>query len=103
MPIEIDHLDEAELLVLNQRVVARLKQLATLRAAHGMRHFAVGDRVMFEPPGQGPVFGRIVKLHIKDFTFRDDPAIKGGRQGRAAPSLLGRIVGAAPAAGLPGR
>src|ERR1700757_3899768 len=58
MKIDIDKLTEAELIDLNHRIVARLRFLHKMRAHTEMLEFRIGDRVTFQPPGQGQVEGR---------------------------------------------
>src|SRR5215212_1447807 len=53
--IDIDQLSEAELIDLNNRIVARLRFLQQMRAHVEMLEFKIGDRVSFRPPGHGPV------------------------------------------------
>ena len=47
MKIDISQLDEAQLLALNQQIVARLKYLQEARTHRQMMSFKVGDRVSF--------------------------------------------------------
>ena len=54
MNIDISLLDEAQLVELNRRIVARLKYLQEARTHHQMLRFNVGDRVSFHPPGHDP-------------------------------------------------
>src|SRR5215217_8177921 len=55
MKIDIDRLSEAELIDLSNRIVARLRFLQQMRAHVEMLEFNIGDRVTFQPPGQGSV------------------------------------------------
>jgi hypothetical protein len=52
MTIDIDTLTEAELIALNNRIVARLRFLQEGRAHAAMLAFRVGERVSFQPVGQ---------------------------------------------------
>lgn len=47
MRIDIDQLSEAELIDLNNRIVARLRFLQQMRAHVEMLEFKIGDRVSF--------------------------------------------------------
>jgi hypothetical protein len=47
MAINIDQLSEAELIDLNNRIVARLRFLQQMRAHVEMLEFNIGDRVTF--------------------------------------------------------
>jgi hypothetical protein len=55
MVINIDQLSEAELIDLDNRIVARLRFLQQMRAHVEMLEFKIGDRVTFQPPGHGSV------------------------------------------------
>lgn len=54
MKIDIDKLNEAELIDLNNRVVARLKFLSEMRAHAHMLDFSIGEKVSFQPEGHPP-------------------------------------------------
>jgi hypothetical protein len=66
--IDIDGLSEAELVDLNHRIVARLKLLRELHAHRAMLEFRIGERVSFEPPHRGAVFGIIARYNRKSVT-----------------------------------
>ena len=68
MPIDIDKLTEAELIDLNNRVVARLKFLHQMRAHAHMLHFSIGERVSFQPDGHPVLMGIISKYNRKTVT-----------------------------------
>ncbi len=68
MPIDIDKLTEAELIDLNNRVVARLKFLHQMRAHAHMLDFSIGERVSFQPDGQPVLSGIISKYNRKTVT-----------------------------------
>ena len=63
MTIDIDQLTEAELLDLNHRIVARLHFLHQMRAHVEMLEFKIGDRVSFQPPGQGQLEGMLTRYN----------------------------------------
>ena len=90
MTIDIDKLNEAELIDLNRRVVARLNFLQQMRAHARMLSFSVGDRVTFQPAGHPQLSGIITKYNRKTVTVLTDTR----QQWNVAPSLLQR---AAPA------
>ena len=87
MKIDIDTLTEAELIDLNNRVVARLRFLAEMRAHARMLEFRIGDRVSFEPDGRPTVIGIITRYNKKTVTVITD----GGQRWNVAPSLLRRV------------
>ena len=93
MTIDINRLDEAALIELNQRIVARLKFLQDARTHHQMLRFNVGDRVRFQPPGHDPKTGVITKFNRKTVTvFTED-----GHQWNVAPVFLSQVIDAEPA------
>jgi hypothetical protein len=88
MNIDITHLDEAELVELNRRIVARLQYLQEARTHHQMLSFNVGDRVRFHAPGHDPKSGVIIKYNRKTVTVLTDDQ----HQWNVAPVFLGKIV-----------
>jgi len=88
MNIDISKLDEAELVELNRRIVARLKYMQEARTHHQMLSFDVGDRVRFHPPGQDPKTGVIVKYNRKTVTVITDDR----HQWNVAPVFLSRVI-----------
>ena len=88
MKIDIDRLSEAELIDLNNRIVARLRFLQQMRAHVEMLEFKIGDRVSFQPPGQGPVEGMLTRYSKKTVTVITDE----GRQWNVSPAFLNKAV-----------
>lgn len=88
MSIDISQLDEAELLELNRRIVARLKFMQEARTHHQMLRFDVGDRVRFQPPGHDPKTGVIVRHNRKTVTVVTDDH----HQWNVAPVFLSRVI-----------
>jgi hypothetical protein len=84
MPIDIDRLTEAELIDLNNRVVARLKFLSQMRAHAHMLKFSIGERVSFQPDGQPLLTGIIAKYNRKSVTV----ITENGQQWNVAPVFL---------------
>ena len=88
MKIDINRMTEAELIDLNHRIVARLRFLHQMRAHAEMLEFKIGDRVTFQPPGQGQVEGILTRYNKKTVTV-----ITGdGRQWNVSPQLLSKVV-----------
>ena len=87
MAIDIDALNEAELIDLNHRIVARLRALRDLRAHVGMLEFRIGDRVTFQPSGQRPLEGVLTRYNRKTVTVLTDD----GGQWNVAPGLLSKV------------
>lgn len=57
MRLDVDALTEAELIDLNNRIVARLRFLQQKPAHSAMLEFRIGDRVAFRPEGRAAVVG----------------------------------------------
>jgi hypothetical protein len=87
MTIDIDQLTEAELIDLNHRIVERLRFLDHMRAHVEMLEFKIGDRVTFQPPGQGPLEGMLTRYNKKTVTVITDS----GQTWNVSPTLLSRI------------
>ncbi|OPY16408.1 MAG: hypothetical protein A4E74_01875 [Syntrophus sp. PtaB.Bin075] len=68
MKIDIDKLTEAELIDLNNRVVARLKFLHQMKAHAAMLDFSIGEQVSFQPDGRPLITGFIAKYNKKTVT-----------------------------------
>jgi len=86
MPIDIDRLTEAELIDLNNRVVARLKFLSQMRAHAHMLEFRIGQRVSFQPDGQPLLTGIVAKYNRKSVTV----VTENGQRWNVAPVFLRR-------------
>ena len=76
MRIDIDKLTEAELIDLNNRVVARLQFLNQMRAHAQMLEFKIGDRVSFQPDGHRRVVGMLTRYNRKTVTVITDDGSK---------------------------
>jgi hypothetical protein len=87
MTIDIDKLTEAELIDLNHRIVERLRFLDHMRAHVEMLEFKIGDRVIFQPPGQGPLEGMLTRYNKKTVTVITDS----GQTWNVSPTLLSRV------------
>jgi hypothetical protein len=90
MTIDIDTLTEAELIDLNNRIVARLRFLSQMRAHAQMLQFRIGDRVAFQPDGHPLVTGMITRYNKKSVTVISDA----GQRWNVSPRLLRRVVDA---------
>ena len=99
MKIDIDQLSEAELIDLNNRIVARLRFLHQMRAHVEMLEFKLGDRVTFQPPGHGPVEGMLTRYNKKTVTVVTD---EGGSGTSPLPSSRPCRPRARTAPGQPG-
>jgi hypothetical protein len=87
MRFDIDALTEAELIDLNNRVIARLRLLAEERAHSQMTEFRIGERVAFQPPDRPVVAGMLTRYYRKSVTVVTDD----GRRWNVAPSVLRRF------------
>jgi uncharacterized Fe-S cluster-containing radical SAM superfamily enzyme len=88
MTIDIDQLTEAELIDLNHRIVERLRFLSQMRAHVEMLEFKVGERVAFQPPGQGRLEGMLTRYNKKTVTVITDT----GQRWNVSPAVLSRVV-----------
>ena len=84
MKIDIDQLTEAELIDLNNRIVARLRLLTQMRAHTQMLEFKVGDRVTFQPEGRPLLVGMLTRYNKKTVTVITDD----GGHWNVAPGFL---------------
>jgi hypothetical protein len=91
--IDIDKLTEAELIDLNNRIVARLKFLQQMRAHASMLEFSIGERVSFQPEGHPVLHGIITRYNRKSVTV----ITENGQHWNVAPIFLSK-ASAAPAA-----
>ena len=88
MKIDIDKLNEAELIDLNNRIVARLKFLSQMRAHAHMLDFSIGEKVSFQPDGYPVMHGIIAKYSRKSVTV----ITENGQQWRVAPVFLRKTM-----------
>ena len=84
MKIDIDQLTEAELIDLNNRIVARLRLLTQMRAHTQMLEFKVGDRVTFQPEGRPLLVGMLTRYNKKTVTVITDD----GEHWNIAPGFI---------------
>ena len=94
MPIDIDKLTEAELIGLNNRIVARLKFLQQMRAHASMLEFSIGERVAFQPDGHPELYGIITKYNRKSVTV----ITENGQHWNVAPTFLRKMEASVSAA-----
>lgn len=88
MNIDIDKLTEADLIDLNNRIVARLRFLAQMRAHAQMLEFRVGDRVSFQPDGRPVLFGTLTRYNRKTVTLITED----GGHWNVSPTLVHRVI-----------
>lgn len=86
MPIDIDRLTEAELIDLNNRIVARLRFLRQLETRVTMLEFRIRERVRFHPEGHPPVTGMVTRYNRKTVNIVTDD----GQRWNVSPQLLER-------------
>ena len=87
MSIDIDKLTVEELVVLNHRIVQRLKMLDSLDAHKAMMEFNLGSRVSFDSPKDGRLLGTLVKFNRKTVTVMTD----NGQRWNISPHLLSLV------------
>jgi hypothetical protein len=61
--LDIDRLNEAELIALNLRVVARLRLMWQTAALRAMQHFRIGEKVVVPRHGQSAINGVITRFN----------------------------------------
>ncbi len=84
MPIDIDNLTEAQLIDLNNRVVARLNFLRQMHAHAHMLDFSIGEKVSFQPDWHPLIHGIIAKYNRKTVTIITED----GQRWNVAPTFL---------------
>lgn len=87
MEIDIDGLSQDQLIQLNQRIVARLKFLESMRAHAEMLQFDVGQKVSFQPPGRDRQIATLVKYNKKTVTVLTEA----GQRWNVSPHLLSAV------------
>jgi hypothetical protein len=87
MKIDIDRLTEADLIDLNNRIIARLRHIGESRAHQTMLGFRIGDRVAFRPDNRLEVAGTLTRYNRKSVTVITDD----GQRWNVAPSALHRL------------
>ena len=88
MKIDIDKLAEAELVDLNNRIVARLRFLNEMRAHSQMLEFKIGDRVAFQPDDRPSMVGVLTRYNKKTVTV----ITESGQHWNVSPGLLRRVA-----------
>jgi hypothetical protein len=93
LPQDIEHLSYDELMELNRAVVARIKQIQTLKTQHQLQQFRVGHQAHFMGNEGEIVEGTIVRINKKTVSLVTE---KGARW-NVSPHLLRKISTARPA------
>jgi hypothetical protein len=93
MPIDIDRLTEAELIDLNNRIVARLRFMHEARSHKRMLDFKIGDRVSFQPEGRAMIVGILTRYNKKTVTV----ITESGERWNVSPAFLRKIIDAGSA------
>jgi hypothetical protein len=99
MKIDIDSLTEAELIDLNNRIVARLRFFNQMRAHAQMLEFKIGDRVAFQPADRPLMVGMLTRYNRRpsllsptaESTGTSRPAFC-GKQGRRRTRTPGTVL-----------
>jgi hypothetical protein len=87
MKIDIDKLNEAELIDLNNRIVARLRFLNQMRSHAQMLEFKIGERVTFQTDGRPLLGGMLTRYNKKTVTVITDD----GEHWNVSPKFLRRV------------
>jgi hypothetical protein len=91
MKIDIISMSYDDLVELNNKIVARLKFLDSVRAHKQMMRFNPGDQICFDSPGRGRQFGTLVKYNKKTVTV----ITESGERWNVSPHLLNKVKSAA--------
>jgi hypothetical protein len=86
--IDIETLDEAELLALNERIVARLHLLHRQKTDQALQQIKIGSAVAFEAPDGRTITGIVIRRNRKTVTIHTDDE----RQWNVSPTLV-RLIG----------
>jgi len=84
MSFDIDQLSEAELLELNNKIVARLRFMNDMRAHAHMLNFRIGDRVSFSTDARAKICGILTRYNRKTVTVITDD----GQRWNVSPRLI---------------
>jgi hypothetical protein len=93
MGISIDHLTEAELVQLNEKIVQRLRMIRQMRAHVRMLDFSLGERVWFQAENEEMIRGVLVRYNKKSVTVVTDE----GSRWTVSPAFLRKVASATPA------
>ena len=81
---DIDRLSEAELIELNNKIVARLRFMSDMRTHAHMLNFRIGDRVTFSAEANRTICGILTRYNRKTVTVITDD----GRRWNVSPQLI---------------
>jgi hypothetical protein len=93
MGINIDHLNESELIHLNEKIIQRLRIIRQMRAHVQMLDFTLGERVWFQTDQEEVVRGVLVKYNKKSVTVVTDE----GHRWTVSPGFLRKATSASSA------
>jgi hypothetical protein len=85
--INIDDMSREDLLALNRRIVAQIKNLDDIRTRTKLAELRVGEHVAFTPPSSNVVFGIISKINRTTVTVLSDY----GEHWNVSPNQLSRL------------
>ena len=86
--INIDTLDEAELLALNERIVSRLQLLHRQKTDLALQQIKIGSAVMFEATDGRTITGIVIRRNRKTVTIHTADE----KQWNVSPTLV-RLIG----------
>lgn len=88
MDIDIDNLTCDELLDLNDRILARLKQLDAADTIDAMTKLTMGSKVCFDSGKQGMQVGILIKFNQRTVTVLTEDR----RRWKVSPQLLSPVI-----------
>lgn len=94
MSIDIDGLSYAELLELNDRIIARLKHLDAADTIDAMMKLTLGSKVCFDSGKHGIQVGTLIKFNQKTVSVLTED----GRRWKVSPQFLSPVIDEASSA-----
>lgn len=88
MDIDIDNLTYDELLDLNDRIIARLKQLDAADTIDAMMKLTLGSKVCFDSGKHGVQVGTLIKFNQKTVTVLTEDR----RRWKVSPQFLSPVI-----------
>ena len=89
---QLDELHYEELITLNRAIVARIKQLNTMKAQSQLQQFRIGNQVQFMSSQGDLIVGTIVRINKKTVSLVTEE----GTRWKVSPSFLRKLENASP-------
>ncbi|EGU40369.1 hypothetical protein VII00023_22458 [Vibrio ichthyoenteri ATCC 700023] len=82
--LDISQLSKDELLLLNKKIIERIKEIDRNETSRSMQDFRLGDKVSFTPPNEKRITGIVTKKNTKTISILTDS----GNQWNVHPTLI---------------